>query len=382
MRTRSRFRGGGPKFQDQLPTNVRRLACADWPAADRARWLRAQIREDPFDDRGTLVDLAPATIRNFEGTYGQFLSWLDSVGELDPDTPLEDRVTRERVGRFILDKRERCRASTIHLDLQFLKAACRAMAPGHDWSWIRRHPLAPTAQEVRASRKPIKQVDGAAILGQGRRMMDEAEQRGDELRAAMDFRNGLLLVFQALFTLRLGNLAEIVIGEHLVRRGKRWFLQFQETVKNKADLDYEVPGWLVAYLDTYLTRHRPILLGERPDHHRLWVCDDGYPLRQTSIDGIFTDLCRTVDGQKVTTHPFRHAKATAFMLRDPGNLELAAAALGHNGVSSVNQVYDRSGGIAASRAWNAIKRKRFGRLFDDDRSNADNDNEDRGGEES
>ena len=371
MTPQRRSRTGGPKRQHLLPRDRQHLRPCDWPAADRARWERARRRDDPLDEDGVLADSTLRSIKSYAASYGLFLAWLDSVDELDPDTPLDQRLTPERLGRFILNMRERCRASTIDGCLTHLKMAMRALAPSGDWSWITRHPLAPTAREVRASRKPIKEVDTVAILGQGRRMMEEAGRRGDELRAAMDFRNGLMLVFQALFTLRLGNLTEIVIGEHLVRRGTRSFLQFHETVKNKADLDYEVPNWLAAYLDTYVTRFRPILLGPLPDHGHLWVCDDGQPMKPRGVHAVFDHHCRTPDGEPLSTHPFRHAKATAFMLRDPGNLGLAAAALGHNGVSSVNQVYDRSGGIAASRAWNAIKRKRFGRLFDDDDDDAE-----------
>lgn len=319
-----------------------------------------------MDEDGILANSAPRSVKSYGDAYGLFLAWLDSVGELDPRMPLDRRLTPERLGRFILNLRTRCRASTVDGRMTSLKLAMRALAPSSDWSWITRHPLAPSAREVRASRKPIKQVDGAAILGQGRQMMDAARQSSDEVQTAMIFRNGLLLAFQSLFTLRLGNLSEISIGVHLSRRGKRWFLQFQETVKNKADLDYEVPGWLASYLDTYLDRFRPILLGGLPDHRHLWVCDDGVPMKPGGVHAVFDHLCRTPDGERLTTHPFRHAKATAFMLRDPGNLGLAAAALGHDGVSSVNQVYDRSGGIAASRAWNTIKRKRLGRLFEDD----------------
>lgn len=366
MSRQRRPRTGTPRYQHLLPRDRQHLRPCDWPAADRARWERAQRRDDPLDEDGVLADSAPRSIKSYADGYGLFLAWLDSVGELDPDVSLDRRLTPERLRRFILNMRERCRASTIDGRLFCLKIAMRALAPGGDWSWITRHPLAPTAQEIRASRKRIKQVDAVAILAQGRQMMDAAAEGGDGLRAAMDFRNGLMLVFQALFTLRLGNLTEIVIGEHLVRRGTRSFLQFQETVKNKADLDYEIPGWLGAYLATYLERFRPILLGPLPDHGHLWVCDDGQPMKPRGVHAVFDHHCRTPDGEPLSTHPFRHAKATAFMLRDPGNLGLAAAALGHSGVSSVNQVYDRSGGIAASRAWNAIKRKRFGRLFDDD----------------
>ena len=346
----------------------RELPLSEWPPTDRERWLRAQVREDPFDTLGTLADLSPNTIDSFTRGFGRFLQWLANNGELDPEQPLEDRVTPDRVGRYLQVRRSICRASTVDLDLQFLKSACRGMAPSADWTWIRRHPLAPTAAEIRASRKPIKEADPVATTALGRGMMDLAREPGRDTttRALLNYRNGLMLVIQALFTLRRRNLTEIVIGEHLVRRGTRWFLQFQETVKNKADLDYEIPGWLAAYLDIYLARFRPILLGPLPDHGHLWVCDDGLPMKPRGVHAVFVQHCRTPDGEPLSTHPFRHAKATAFMLRDPGNLGLAAAALGHSGVSSVNQVYDRSGGIAASRAWNAIKRKRFGRLFDDD----------------
>ena len=365
-----RGRSGRTGFQHLVPLRVRQLRPADWPVADRLRWERAQYRDDPLDDDGRLADSQPRTIKTYADAYGSFLAWLASEGELDPSAPLEQRLTPERLGRFIVELRTRCRASTIDARLTFLKIAMQALAPEIDWGWITRHRLAPTTAEVRAARKTVKPVDSIGVVAQGRSMMDKARDRTDR-KGSVAFRNGLLLVFQAIFTLRLGNLTEITLGEHLVRRGTRWFLQFQESVKNKADLDYEVPGWLADYLAVYLERFRPVLLCGQPDHGRLWVCDDSFPMKPGGVHAVFDHLSRTTDGQRASTHPFRHAKATAFMLRDPGNLGLAAAALGHNGVSSVNQIYDRSGGIAASRAWNAIKRKRFGRLFDDDDDSAE-----------
>lgn len=375
-RLRPRNRRGRPKRQHLLPREQQQLRTGDWPEADRTRWQRALRRDDPFDDLGTLVDYSPASVGKLERAYGLFLAWLDSVGEFDPAIPLEQRLIPERLGRFILNLRQRCRASTIDGHLTCLKMAIRALAPSRDWNWITRHPLAPTAQEIRAARKPIRPVDSIAILNQGRRLMDTAIEHDHTLRTAMEFRNGLLLAFQTIFTLRRGNLTEITIGQHLAQRGQRRFLQFQETVKNKADLDYEIPDWLTGYLTVYLECFRPILLGDRPDSCRLWLCDDGLPLQPGGVSAIFEHHCRSPDGIPVSTHLFRHAKATAFMLRNPANLELAAVALGHNGTSSVNQVYDRSGGIAASRVWNAIKRKRLGRVFDEDDRNADQDRDD------
>jgi integrase len=369
--TRRCARQGGPKFQHLLPRERQQLRPHDWPAADRTRWERAQNRDNPFDFDGVLADSAPRSIRTYAEAYGVFLGWLDSVNELDAETPLEHRLTIERLGRFILSLRERCRASTIDGRLVCLKSAMRALAPASNWDWITRHPLAPTAREIRASRKPIKQIDSVAILKGAIALMDSAAQPHDPTQAALDYRNGLLIAFQSVFTLRLGNLTEIVIGEHLVGRGNRRFLQFQETVKNKADLDYEVPAWLVGHVDIYLANHRPLLLGDRVDHRHLWVCHDGQPLQPCGVNVVFEHRCRALDGSRLTTHPFRHAKATAFMLRDAGNLDLAAASLGHVGVSSVCSVYDRSGGIAASRAWNKVLRTRVGRISDESDSDMD-----------
>lgn len=365
MSRKQRSRVGAPKWQHRLPRDRQQLRPSDWPAQDWARWQRAQVRNDPFDEDGMLADSAPRSVKLYAEAYGLFIAWLDSISELDPKVALEQRVTAARIGRFILNMRNRCTAQTIDVRLAHLKTALRALAPAENWDWITRHPLAPNAKEIRASRKPISKVDSAAILAQGRSLMDGAIMASGQ-RTAITFRNGLMLVVQTLFTLRLRNLAEITIGVHLVRRGQRWFLQFQETVKNKADLDYEVPGWLASYLEIYLDHHRPILLGDGPDHGGLWVCDDGEPMKPGGVHAVFDHLCRTPDGKRLSTHPFRHAKATAFILRNPANLDLAAAALGHDGVGSVNQVYDRSGGISASHAWNAIRRKRFGRSFDDE----------------
>ena len=46
-------------------------------------------------------------------------------------------------------------------DLGYMAAL---IAPGQDWSWLRRHPDLPTAAEVRASRKPIAPPDPIQLL--------------------------------------------------------------------------------------------------------------------------------------------------------------------------------------------------------------------------
>ncbi|MBB5374483.1 tyrosine-type recombinase/integrase [Acidocella aromatica] len=366
MTKRRSGRSGRKAFRHLLPRHVQSLPVSEWPAGDRERWQRAQTRMSPLDDLCYLLNYAPDSINTFAKTYGSYLAWLDSTGELYPDELPAQRITPDRVGRFILSMRERLRASTIDLTLGNLKYAARGLDFHHDWKWITRHPLAPTASEIRASRRPIAVADTAGWIEYATALLNPAPEK-PEVEAALDFRNGVLVFFQVVFTLRRENLAEIKIGQHLVRRGDRYFLQFQKKeVKNQQGLDYEIPAYLVAYLETYLHRYRPVLLNGQPDHGGLWVAEDGPQLAMTGVSAVFKKIGRQIDPDVTSTHPFRHTKATSFIMRHPKYLDLASAALGHKGHSSVNSTYDRSGGLSASRLWNRLVQRKFRAYGDDD----------------
>src|SRR3546814_10794708 len=82
-----------------------RLLClkiADWPTIDRQIWLNARSASH-FDKRARIARrLGERRCRILCQAYGQWLSWMDHVGVLDPVEAPERRATPHRLERFTL----------------------------------------------------------------------------------------------------------------------------------------------------------------------------------------------------------------------------------------------------------------------------------------
>ena len=188
-----------------------------WPPADRAAWEAAMRPGDPFEEAGIATRWSAATRRKTACGYGRFLFWLLERGELDVTADPAARITHERLTSYLEDLRSANRGHTIHNRIQELGDAMRALAPDHEWSFIRR-----VAARLRADAVPARDKRGrlppiAEIVAQGYRMMARAERPGarSELARAALYRDGLLLMFLAYHPLRLRNLSSLRIGRHL-----------------------------------------------------------------------------------------------------------------------------------------------------------------------
>jgi hypothetical protein len=62
-------------------------------------------------------------------------------------------------------------------------------------------------------------------------------------------------------------------------------------------------------------------------------------------------------GRPITVHSTRHAMATARLTADPTDIAMASAGLAHRGTTSVNRVYDKSGGDTANAIWTGVRQK-------------------------
>lgn len=124
------------------------LPVRHWPPMDQALWRAAQ--EDLLaGEEGSRGDHKPISNRKVEKGYGRWLSWLAQTGQLDPDLPPGERITRDRAKAYIRDLARVNGRSTLLNRLQELHDAACAMAPGADWLWIRR-----MAAWVRRRREP------------------------------------------------------------------------------------------------------------------------------------------------------------------------------------------------------------------------------------
>ena len=358
-------RGYHGKRRHKLPVETRRLPPDDWPENDRLAWQRACSRGGPLDKGGSASHLKEASKKIRQSAYGRFLSFLTSVGELDPAAAPATRPTEQRITAYVESMRPVLLASVIHQLIVDLTMVLGAIEPARKWSWIRRLPCVPSAAEVRASKRPIVPPDPVEVLRGAYAACDAADLEATKLKAAMKFRDGVMVALLTCYVPRLKNLCETTIETNLVVHPTHIHLVYDRTVKNSETIDSKLSGRMETYMRRYLADYRPVLLRGREDHLSLWVNIDGNPLAYTTMYQLIRKVTASW-GQKTGPQKMRHACATVIMNADPRQLQVASAALAHRGTSSVNQVYDRSGNLGAQSIWLKMQAEIISKPSDED----------------
>ncbi len=338
---------------------LRRRKPADWPAADRQAWETALATGGPLSRPGKAAHLSPLTRKARQESYGQFLAWLDRIGELNPEETVADRVTPDRIGRFLDERRQTASDNTVHQQVRELMLAVQAMVPDRDWTWIRKHPAGPTYREARSARKPpvIFDIDALITAAEGR-MRDAVDDR-PTIATARSYRNALIVSFLAYHALRRANIASIRLGEHLTADHDAWRLHFRvDETKTFRVIDHTLEEPLAGFLEDYLVVHRPrLLLGKEPippgddwaaavvDHTdgALWINQNGQPLGYPAFQQVVMNTGLDLIGFPLTVHSFRHTSVTTIRTHDVTAMRTASALLGHRSAKVTMRHYDESG---------------------------------------
>src|SRR5262245_7320998 len=91
----------------------RALPFNQWPAGDKASWLRALQAGDALDDSSLGANWRPATWNTTRDAYAIGLGWLTRRGMLDPAQAPEVRWTPERLRDYIADLKSRVSVATV-----------------------------------------------------------------------------------------------------------------------------------------------------------------------------------------------------------------------------------------------------------------------------
>jgi hypothetical protein len=130
------------------------LHLEDWPAPDRAAWLRACTPAPLLDDEGRAAAWRPASQDAVRWSYGRWLAFLTRTGVLADLPEPAERITPERVQAFVVDLREGGLSSvTLAIVLGHLVMAVSALCPGRDWAWLRAVKAALQRRAVPSRRK-------------------------------------------------------------------------------------------------------------------------------------------------------------------------------------------------------------------------------------
>lgn len=331
-----------------------------WPARDRTAWLRAQEVGRLFRHRGLAAHWAKATLKGVAQAYGQWLHFLARNDALDPETSPCARATQPLLSAYFDELSARIHSVSVASALRDLCEALRVMQPDGDRTTALA--LAAAAQSIaRPSRDDRRRMVGASVLyGAGlARMQRHALAAGAHPADAAKYGDGLMMAIAVSKALRRRNLVAMAIGSNVVRRADGSFelCYAKSETKTKEEILAALPASLTAYIDDWLLRIRPTLLGARSSV-AMWLAADG---RDMPAWMFYVRFCRATEeelGVRIYPHLVRKIVATSVAVSAPDLVEIVQHLLDHKGDGMRRQAYDLADKLALSRRYIELLKQR------------------------
>ncbi len=328
------------------------LPVEEWPERDRTLWAASRQDGGYWDDDGLAAHWRPATIVTAECHYGTFLWWLKKEGRLHPTSTPVERATQDNIKDFIEDYSANHAASSVGAVIRVVADMVRVTAPATDVRWV--YGL---ARRIKRQAIPVKPPNhrmhpAIELVSVANALMERGEQLLEErpLRAAIHFRDGLMILAETSLPLRRKNYAGLRLGHTLYRgeTGYRVSLPAGE-MKNHRDWEGWYPDWLTERFDLYIEQVRPVLRGglKKPDEGWLWLGRRGLPLKGVCISTRIREIMQTTIGVPLSLHGFRHSVTTDIAIHDPQHVGIVKSLLGHSSPTS-SRYYDLASNMEAS----------------------------------
>ncbi|MFO0998528.1 MAG: site-specific integrase [Alphaproteobacteria bacterium] len=341
------------------------LPFTEWPNADRTAWESMTRKAGLFENPVPAASWRPATSLKHKKAYGRWLGDLErrdsGALHLEPAA----RITEERVEAYLVELQSLGLASRTLLNYAVtLLVMAKGHAPGQDWSWLetvvrRLQADAKPVRSVTARLRPVDEIFRAA-LGE----MAAAETRKPRLPTDQSswFRDALMIAILASRALRLKELWQIRLEEHLIREEDCYRLRFRaDEIKTGKAYDAYLPRALTPYIERYLADHRPRLL-QGADTVAMWISNQGKSMHIASIAKQIRALTKRLFGIVINPHTFRQATATSKAYADPKNIHDLASVLHHTTPRTSERHYNMTGSLIASRSHVATVLKRSAKL--------------------
>lgn len=316
-----------------------------WPEPDKAIWQRACIPTSILaDEGGELTALAPVSQRKTAKGWGRLLSHFKVHEPSCLLLPPAERVTRQRIVAYVCRLEELKNSTrTVLCRLQELSDALKVLAPACSFPFINR-----IASHVRACHRPARVKHNKIMADEVAELAFNLMQSVDGLgasAAALQYRDGLILLLLTHLPLRRKNFANLTIGQSLVQRQGQWFVTLtpQET-KTHAFFEAVLHPDLVPYLEVYLNDHRPVLMAldgrwNAPPGDRLWISKHGSAMTEIAIYDRVTARTEAAFGFALSPHRFRDMLASTIASHAPEHIHAAAPLLGHASLRTTEKYY-------------------------------------------
>lgn len=337
------------------PPERRGLRFDQWPETDRLAWQTAMANGDVFDGKGPAAHWAAATRKTNILNYGRWLGFLEYRGHFVADRLPEERVTSTEVKGYTRHLMEIVAPQTVVTLLVGLKVTIKAMAPHSDWQWLAElcNALDRSAEPSRDKRSRMRPVQ--EIYMKSLEELDRLQGLGLTGRNRLcAYRDSLMLAMLASRPLRRKNFVGLELGRHLVRDVQGWHLIIPgKEVKNGQTLEYDLVAGLEPYLETYLERVRPQMMGSAHQSSRLWISWGGSDCATQSIYNAIMKQTKRLLGVSINPHLFRDCAATSLSTVSPTAARAAAPLLGHRFFATTERYYIRANQLQAGRTINA-----------------------------
>ena len=157
-----------------------------------------------------------------------------------------------------------------------------------------------------------------------------------------------LLIFAPV---RVGNLASIMLDQHLITVGKKRYLSFQTgEVKNDQDLDFELQDETSELIEWYMFNYRQAPQGNLA----LFPGRNRDTKAKHTLGGQLTQTVKKFLGVEVHPHLFRQIAANAYLAVHPGGYEVVRQMLGHKQMATTMKYYAGPETRSAVRHFGAI----------------------------
>lgn len=136
--------------------------------------------------------------------------------------------------------------------------------------------------------------------------------------------------------IRLSNLCQLHLDHHFIKVGKKIHLFIpKEEVKNRMDLEFELPPQTVQLLDWYVSTYR-----KAEAHNRFLFASESVHHKKSNT--LRTQIMKTVKsftGFTVNPHLFRHIAGSIYLHENPGAYEVVRQVLGHRNIATTTSFY-------------------------------------------
>ena len=189
-----------------------------------------------------------------------------------------------------------------------------------------------------------------------------SQRRHAPVRAAVLAQIASAVAILTVAPVRLGNLANIRLGENLIKPGgphSTFWLTFPKyDVKNGTALQFKLDETVTAIIDEYVHDFRPALM-RRSNADWLFPGESGEHKEKISFSTQIVERVHKSTGLRITVHQFRHAAGALILKHRPGDYELVRRILGHKSIQTTINFYCSLETTQASEIFTEIVRQRL-----------------------